>query len=195
MVISSNVNSWPAETMNASMNNAGTYHLKVNDANKSDVEASFKRIYGNALPEMKVFSMSLWDATETVEYTILDSSPLVVQVPMPTEILGNTVHVVVLDEDGQLEKLASTIEKIDDKSYVKFSTNYLSTFSIYAMGENGDLIVKDGNAEYSSVSGKKDYSPNTGDNSIHPKWFVATGLSALALALITAKPKKRRKMN
>ena len=63
------------------------------------------------------------------------------------------------------------------------------------MGEDGNLIIKDGNAEYTTVSGKKDYSPNTGDNSIHPKWFIALGLSALAIALMTAKPRKRRKMS
>ena len=114
---------------------------------------------------------------------------------MPCISVGNIIHVVVLDEDGQLERLASSIEKIGDNNYIKFSTNYLSVFSIYAMGENGDFIVKDGNLEYSTVSGKKDYSPNTGDYSIHPKWFIAIGLSALAIGLMTAKPKKRRKIS
>ena len=111
---------------------------------------------------------------------------------MPTEIKGNTVHAVVLDEDGQLEKLSSSIEKIDGKDYVKFSTNHLSTFAIYAMGEDGTVQIENG-AAVTTVSGKKDYSPNTGDNSIHPKWFVAVGISAIAIALMAYKPKKRRK--
>lgn len=195
VVVSSDVNNWPSESIDASIQYAGSYHLKLNDASMSTVEDSFKRIYGNALPAMKIFSMSLMDSTETVKFTNLDNNPLIITVPLPTEIKGNTIHVVVLDEDGQLERLASTIEKIEDKSYIRFSTNYLSTFAIYAMGEDGNLIIKDGNAEYTTVSGKKDYSPNTGDNSIHPKWFIALGLSALAIALMIAKPRKRRKMN
>ena len=195
IIIDSEVDDWDSDDIKASINYSGTYHLQVKEANKSDVEESFKRIYGNTIPNMKVFSMSLWDSTETVKFTNLDNNPLMVTVPLPTEIQGNTIHVVVLDEDGQLERLATSIEKIDDKSYIKFSTNYLSIFSIYAMGENGDLLIKDGNLEYSTVSGKKDYSPNTGDHSIHPKWFIAIGLSALAIGLMTAKPKKRRKIS
>ena len=194
MVITSEVKEWPSDDISAYLNYTGAYHLKFKDMNSSDMEEAFKRVYGNAIPNMKTFSMSLWDTTDTVKFTNLDNNPIVVTVPLPTEIKGNTIHVVVLDEDGQLEKLSSTIEKIEDKSYVRFSSNYLSTFSIYAMGEDGNLIIKDGNAEYTTVSGKKDYSPNTGDNSIHPKWFIALGLSAAAIALMTAKPKKRRKM-
>ena len=42
------------------------------------------------------------------------------------------------------------------------------------MGENGTIQIENGQI-LTTVSGKKDYSPNTGDNSIHPKWFVAIG--------------------
>ena len=116
-----------------------------------------------------------------------------VTVPLPTEIKGNTIHVVALDEDGQLEKLASTLEAKDGKNYIKFSTNHLSVFAIYALGEDGSVQVADGNVTYTTPSSKKDYSPNTGDYSIHPKWFVAIGMSALAIALIAYKPKRRRR--
>ena len=194
IVITSNIKDWNSDSIKAAINYAGSYHLKLEDASNIEVDEAFRRVYGNQLPNRKTFSMSLWDASETVNFKQLDSNNLIVTIPMPTEIQGNTVHVAVLDEDGQLEKVSSSMETIDGKDYIKFSTNYLSTFSIYAMGDDGTLIIKDGNVEYSTVSGKKDYSPNTGDHSIHPKWFIALGLSALAIAMITSKPKKRRKL-
>ena len=114
-------------------------------------------------------------------------------VPLPTEIKGNTGHVVTLDEDGQLEKLASTLKTIDGKDYIQFSTTHLSTFAIYALGENGTVQIEGGNASLTTPSARKDYSPNTGDNSIHPKWFIAIGLTAFSLALIAYKPRKKRR--
>ena len=192
VVITSTVGEWPKEQIQGELNYNGEYHLNIKDTSKNKVEDAFKRIYGNTLPAMKVFDMSLTDATNTVELTQFGKSPLTVSVPLPKEIKGNTIHVVALDEDEQLEALASTIENIDGKDYVRFSTTHLSTFAIYAMGENGTIQIEDGKAT-TTVSGKKDYSPNTGDNSIHPKWFAAIGLSALAMAFIVYKPKKRRR--
>ena len=192
ITINSTVNGWSSDKVTVGFNYSGEYHLSLTDKSSSTLEEAFKRIYGNTLPAMKVFEMTLTDATDTVELTKLGNNPLTVTVPLPTEIKGNTVHAVVLDEDGQLEKLSSSIEKTVGKDYVKFSTNHLSTFAIYAMGEDGTVQIENG-AAVTTVSGKKDYSPNTGDNSIHPKWFVAVGISAIAIALMAYKPKKRRK--
>ncbi len=190
--VQSEISEWPSENITVGLNYTGEYHLNIKEQSKSVIEDSFKRIYGNIMPEMKVFEMTLTDITDTVELTKLGASPLSVSVPLPTEIKGNTVHVVVLDEDGQLEKLSSSIQQKDGKSYVQFSTNHLSTFAIFAMGENGTVQIENGEA-ITTVSGKKDYSPNTGDNSIHPKWFIATGLTAIAVALIAYKPKKKKR--
>lgn len=192
ITINSTVSDWANDQISAGLNYSGEYHLNIDAKSKIEMEEAFKRIYGNTVPAMKVFEMALTDKTNTVKLTKLGKIPLTVSVPLPTEIKGNTVHVVVLDEDGQLEKLSSSLEAKDGKDYVRFSTNYLSTFAIYAMGENGNLQIENGTA-ITTVSGKKDYSPNTGDNSIHPKWFIATGISALAIAFMAYKPKRRRK--
>ena len=192
LVIDSSVTGWSNDKISVEFNASGEYHLNVENKSKTEVEDSFKRIYGNTLPAMKVFEMTLTDSTDTVKLSKLGKMPLTISVPLPTEIKGNTIHVVVMDENGQLEKLSSSLETKDGKNYVRFSTNYLSTFAIYAMGENGTLQIENG-AALSAISGKKDYSPNTGDNSIHPKWFVATGISALAIAFMAYKPKKRKK--
>ena len=192
IVIDSSVTEWSNDKISAEFSGLGEYYLRMEDKARTAVEDSFKRVYGNTLPAMKVFEMALTDAADTVKLSNLGKMPLTVSVPLPTEIKGNTIHVVVMDEDGQLEKLASSLETKDGKDYVRFSTNYLSTFAIYAMGENGTLQIENG-AVLSAISGKKDYSPNTGDNSIHPKWFIATAISALAIAVMAYKPKKRKK--
>ena len=190
IIIDSKVSGWTNDQISVGFGYPGEYHLKIKDMDQRVVEDAFKKVYGNKLPAMKVFEMTLTEATDTVELTKFGKQPLTVTVPLPTEIKGNTIHVVVLDENGQLEKLSSSIEKIDGKDYVRFSTNHLSTFAIYAMGENGNVQIEGGSVT-TTVSGKKDYSPNTGDNSIHPKWFIATGITALAIAIIAYKPKKR----
>ena len=69
---------------------------------------------------------------------------------------------------------------------------FASTFAIFAMGENGTVQIENGEA-VTTISVKKDYSPNTGDNSIHPKWFVAIGLTAIAIGFMTYKPKKKKR--
>ncbi len=192
VVITSEINGWSSEQITADLNYSGEYHLNIKETSKTAIEDAFKRIYGNTVPTMKVFDMTLTDSTDLVKLTKLGTNPLTVMVPLPTEIKGNTVHAVVLDEDGQLEKLSASIQKKGGKDYIQFSTNHLSTFAIYAMGENGTVQIENGEA-VTTVSGKKDYSPNTGDHSIHPKWFVAAGMTALAIAFMTYKPKKKRK--
>ncbi|MBR6605080.1 MAG: leucine-rich repeat domain-containing protein [Prevotella sp.] len=192
IIINSDISEWSSEQVSADLDFSGEYHLKIKEKSQTAMEEAFKRIYGNAVPAMKVFEMTLMDYTDTVELTRLGNTPLKVTVPLPAEIKGNTVHAVVLDEDGQLEKLASSLEEKNGKTYVKFSTTHLSDFAIYAMGENGTVQIENGQA-VTTVSGKKDYSPNTGDNSIHPKWFIAAGISAIAIAFITYKPKRKKR--
>lgn len=192
VVINSKISGWPSEQLSADLNCSGEYHLKLEEKSQTVMEEAFKRIYGNVDVAMKAFEMTLTDHTDTVTLTKLGDTPLTVSVPLPTEIKGNTVHVVVLDEDDQLEKLSSTLEEKNGKTYVKFSTIHLSDFAIYAMGENGTVQIENGQAT-TTVSGKKDYSPNTGDNSIHPKWFIAIGMIALAVAFMAYKPKKKVK--
>lgn len=192
VVVISQVSGWNSKKISATLNYPGEFHLTLKDQSEKTVESAFKRIYGNNLPAMKVFDMVLTEDTNTVNLTHFGTNPLFVTVPLPTEIKGNTIHVVAMDEDGQLEKLASEIQTIDGKNYIKFSTDHLSTFAIYALGEDGTVQIADGNVTLTTPSSKKDYSPNTGDYSIHPKWFVAIGMSALAIALIAYKPKKKK---
>ncbi len=184
---------WREEEISVSFSASGKYHLAIKEQSKAQVEEAFQRVYGKNVPAMKVFDMTLWDATDAVKFTKLGENPVYVTVPLPKEIAGNTIHVAAMDRDKQLERLSCELINVSGKDYVKFSTNHFSTFAIYAMGEDGSVGISNGTAELTAVSGKKDYSPNTGDASIHPKWFAAFGMSALGVAFIVYKPKRKKK--
>lgn len=190
--VESEVKEWQSDKITAVIPYNGMYKLTLSELSAEKVEDAFKRVYGNTVPPMKVFDMTLEDATGTIEYTKFGTKPLEVTVPLPTEIKGNTVHVAALDQDGQLELLSSSIQDKNGKKYIQFKTTHLSTFAIYALGKDGTVQIENGEVNLTTVSGKKDYSPNTGDMSIHPKWFIALGLSAVAIALMTAKPKRKK---
>jgi hypothetical protein len=178
------------DKVSASLDYSGAYHLTITGQDSSKIADGYQRIYGDNMPQMVVFDMTLSDDTDTVYYTRFGSKPLEVSVPLPSEINGNTIHVVALDKDGQLENLSASLEEEEGTTYVKFTTTHLSTFAIYALGEGGTLEIQDGEATYTSVSSRKDYSPNTGDFSIEPKWFIALAMAAIAAALILYRPRR-----
>ncbi|MBQ2690781.1 MAG: hypothetical protein IJF53_01345 [Clostridia bacterium] len=137
------------------------------------------------------------DEAKVTEYGVKDGDTRVMAntyklVPGHTYVKDPTVHVAALDQDGQLELLSSSIQDKNGKKYIQFKTTHLSTFAIYALGKDGTVQIENGEVNLTTLSGKKDYSPNTGDMSIHPKWFIALGLSAVAIALMTAKPKRKK---
>lgn len=190
--INSGIGEWPAEKISANLPYEGKYYLNIESGSQSEIKKAFQRVYGNGAPVFFVFDMTMTDFTGSVGLTRFGTRPLEVTVPLPANISGSDLHVVALDEDGQLELLSSTVvQQVNEGTYVKFSTTHLSTFAIYAMGENDSRLIEDGNINYTAVSGKKDYSPNTGDESIHPKWFMAIGTGAVAMILILYRPKKK----
>lgn len=194
VTVSSQIEELKSEDITVSFEVAGEYCLKIEESEEiTQTQEAFKRVYGNKVPAMMLFDMSLWDASGSVKLTQLGDQPLTVTLPLPENIEGNTIHAVALDGDQQLEKLSCELVRISGKNYVTFSTNHFSAFAIYAMGENGTLKIENGEAVLTAVSGKKDYSPNTGDGSIHPKWFAALGMCAAGIAVMAYQPRKRRK--
>ena len=100
-------------------------------------------------------------------------------------LLSNNLHVVCLDEDGQLEEVDSRIVSVNGKDAVAFQAAHFSDYGIYNYGSSGMAVadVKDGQAVFVSL-GKKDASPDTGDYSIHPKYFLCAGLFFVSMALL-----------
>ena len=142
---------------------------------------------------MKVFDIKLFDHTSTVSFSQFGSTPLQITVPLPENIQGNTVHVVTLDQDGQLEKLQSSLIKDGSDNKITFTTKHLSLFAIYAMGEDGRIQIDNG-IVMNRLSEQKDYTPNTGDYSIHPKWFIALGVISVSIAFFAYRPRNYGKL-
>ena len=191
IMITSMVPEWNSNEIQVELGHSGTYICKISEGNREQVLPAFQRIYGKIEPQMKVLDIQLLDKEEIVSYKEFGNTPLRVTVPLPTNISGNTIHVVALDQDGQLEKLNSQLVSEGEEHKISFTTTHLSTFAIYAMGEDGSVQIDNG-VVLNRMSGQKDYTPNTGDHSIHPKWFIAVGIFSMSIAFFAYKPRRKR---
>ena len=113
---------------------------------------------------------------------------------MPEGLSAENLHVVTLDQDGQLEAVEHRVTELEDGNYVQLTVNHFSPYGIYQYTPmNGQAVVTDGKAVITNSSGIKDDSPDTGDL-IHPKWFLALGLLACSVALFFYKGKPKKVM-
>lgn len=172
---------------------SGSYTLQITDSNeaKKQIGDVYKSMYGNKLPSnLKGYDITLVEDATGIPITHLGKQEMSVTIPMPKDIDAEALHVVCLDEDGQLEDLTCYAYSTDMGDCITFTAKHFSYYGIYNYSSNKDAtaIVSDGKAVFTSL-GKKDASPDTGDYSIHPKWFLALGLVFSALALFFFKKK------
>ena len=188
----STVSGWNSNDIVVEHGHAGEYVCSLKEESIEKILPAFQRIYGEITPEMKVFDVELLDAAQVVSYTKFGSTPLKITVPVPKNIEGNRVHVVTMDQDGQLEKVQSDVITDTSGDKISFTTKHLSVFAIYAMGEDGSVQI-DGDIVKNQLSNQKDYTPNTGDYSIHPKWFIALAVIAAGIGFFAYRPKKYKR--
>lgn len=169
--------------------------LEINDSEEAAerISAAYGELYGGREPSgLTAFDMTLYDASGTIPITRLGKQYITVQVKMPQGISAENLHVVTLDQDGQLEAVEHRVTELEDGNYIQFTTSHFSPFGIYQYtAMNAQAVVTDGRAVITNLSGNKDDTPDTGDF-LHPKWFLALGLLAGAVALFfyRGKPKK-----
>ncbi|MCI8924807.1 MAG: leucine-rich repeat domain-containing protein [Lachnospiraceae bacterium] len=193
--INSQVISDGANTQASLAGDEGAYVLRIVDSPEAGekITAAYGELYGGREPShLSAYDISLYDASGTVPITRLGKQEITVQVPLPSGISADAMHVVTLDQDGQLEAVEHRVTALDDGDYLQFTTSHFSPFGIYNYtGINGQAYVTDGKAVITSLAGNKDNTPDTGDP-IHPKWFLTAGLLAGAVALFfyKGKPKK-----
>ncbi len=177
--------------------NSDTYVLRITDSENAaeQISAAYGELYGGRTPSgLSAYDMALYDGTGTIPITRLGKQYITIQIPAPAGALTDNMHVVTLDQDGQMEALEYRIVNLEDGDYIQFTTSHFSPLGIYSYaGINGQAQVTDGRAVISSLSGNKDDTPDTGDP-IHPKWFLALGLLAGAVALFFYQGKPRRKI-
>lgn len=176
---------------------SGIYMLKITDSEDAAerISAAYGELYGGRTPAgLRAYDMSLYDDSGTIPITRLGKQYITVQFKLPAGTATDNLHVVTLDQDGQLEALEHRIVGLEDGAYIQFTTSHFSPLGIYSYsGVNGQAVVTNGQAVITSLSGNKDDTPDTGDF-IHPKWFLALGLFAGAVALFFYQGKRGRKI-
>lgn len=164
----------------------GCYRIDIADSEeaKTKIGDVYKSIYGNRLPHsLHAYDITMTDTTTDVPITGLGKQRVEITMPLPSGVLQENLHVVCLDEDGQLEEVDSRIVSLDGKDAVAFQAAHFSSYGIYNYGSGPAVAdVKDGQAVFVSL-GRKDASPDTGDYSIHPKYFLCAGLFFAAMAM------------
>lgn len=166
--------------------NDGCYRIDIADSEEAMTKIGdvYKSIYGNRLPHsLHAYEITMTDTTTDVPITGLGKQRVEITMPLPSGVLQENLHVVCLDEDGQLEEVDSRIVSLDGEDAVAFQAAHFSSYGIYNYGSGPAVAdVKDGQAVFMSL-GRKDASPDTGDHSIHPKYFLCAGLFFAAMAM------------
>lgn len=185
----------PTAVMEGSEDN---YILTVEDDENAKLQISdvYRKLYGNKLPHnLCAYEMKLAEADTGIPITGLGRQAVEITLPLPKGVGSENLHVVCLDADGQLEEVESRVVSVDGIDAVTFLARHFSPYGIYNYGSNNMSVadVKDGQAIFTSI-GKKDESPDTGDYSIHPKWFLCAGLVCSAMAMFLYRGGKRKKV-
>ena len=155
------------------------------------IAAAYGELYGGREPvNLEAYDISLFDYSGTIPITRLGKQSAKISIPMPDQAKNDNLHVVTLDQDGQMEAVPYQIEEKQGASYITFSANHFSPYGIYNYeGIGGSAVVQNGKAVIVGT-GKKDNTPDTGDF-LHPKWFLTIGLVALAVLCFLYKGKQR----
>lgn len=172
----------------------GGYILKIIDSSSaaSAIKDVYRKYYGDTVPKnLQAFEITLQDADTSIPITALGRQKMEITIPMPQGIGEENLHVVCLDANGQLEEVDSRISSVDGTDCITFNASHFSAYGIYNYVSGNMSVVNNGQAVFTSLSGNKDASPDTGDHSIHPKWFFGAGLLFTGLALIFYRGKRK----
>ena len=148
--------------------NNGSYliHIEDNEDAKACISDVYKQIYGNKLPHnLCAYEISMTDLNSGIPITGLGRRSVEVTIPMPA--------------------VESSIVSMDGMDALKFTAKHFSFYGVYNFSSGSNMVVadvKEGQAVFASL-GKKDDSPDTGDHSIHPKWFFGAGLFFASMAM------------
>lgn len=165
----------------------GAYTLHITDSQnaREAIALAYGELYGGRTPDNLIgVDITLKDASDTLDITKLGKQYVKVTMHIPSGINKSNLHVVALDADGQLEAVNYNLS--EDGEFVTFRCNHFSPYGFYNYGSAED-VEKTGDRI-------KDDTPDTGDLSIHPKWFLCIGCVSLALVLFLITGKKKNIM-
>ena len=158
-------------------------HIRESEDAVARISDAYGELYGGRTPsKLQAYEISLMDETDTVPIHKLGKQTATVELSIPEGISTDQMHVVTLDEDGQLEAVNYEITESNGENKIRFTTSHFSPYGIYEYdGFGGTGVVSNGKTIIRG--GIKDNTPDTGDP-IHPKWFLTLGLAALACVFL-----------
>ena len=175
----------------------GAYTVTIQDLADAKAVTSFKnqykKLYGEEIPENTCYlDLSLFETDNQIPITNLGKMSLTVSIPLNENMQSGTLHVVCLDNDGQLEEVPYAIAESGKEKIAQIQVEHFSPYAIYSYSSNryvSQAVVKDGEAVFTLDSAKLDESPDTGDY-INPKWILVAGLASVGIILLLWKKKK-----
>lgn len=166
-------------------------NIAENDDAKDSILNAYGKLYGDNVPSnLLAYDISLWEAATAIPITGLGRQKIEISIPLPSGIVEENLHVICMDANGQLEEVGSSIFSTNGVDYLTFTTNHFSPYAVYNYVSGATASVVDGQAVFTST-GNRDDSPNTGDNSLHPKWFLCAGLLFTGIALFFYRGRRR----
>ncbi len=162
----------------------GTLMIEVDESSKERITVAYQELFGNDIPKMEGYSITLTDVTGYIPITKFGKSELTISMPITQEVAGNRYRVVCLDADGQLEE----VDSITKDGMITFAATHLSDYAIYATGDSAvSLSLENGKLVQNY---KKDESPDTGDHSLPVNYVFALGVSLIGIILLLYRKKK-----
>ncbi len=141
---------------------------------------AYVRIYGDVIPmNITSFNIALRNEETGVYLSKLGKQTYTVSTDVPSTVPTKNLHVVALDEDGQLEDLPYKVVEEEGRLKLHFDISHTGKYGMYAYTSEQAEVLSD----------KLDDTPDTGDR-IHPKWLLASGLLALGVAMMLIRGKE-----
>ncbi len=108
------------------------YALQIKEVSKStQMEAAFERNMQSKIPEMSyIFDLLLTDSSD-IPITKLGKQRLTLTMPVPENLKGQELKVLILDRNGQPNELMVQQLTVDGAESIRFQTGYVSQIIIY----------------------------------------------------------------
>ena len=175
----------------------GEYTLRLqaneDDAGRERAQSALQCAFGEKAPDRYLtYHMSLTDDSG-VPITRLGKQTIQVHLPVPEELAGSRVRLLVYDANGQLEEREVTYEKAGETKFYSFSTNYVSDLILLPQGEEAvyeELTVQE--VSYQTMARPKaaqEEASRSITTGMLLKWSLGAGLLLVGLFLALSRVK------
>lgn len=190
------------------------YELTVlKEYNYVDFQQAFNRLDKDSEKLVAVYDLRLTDETN-IPITKLGKQVLTVIIPLEETLADVELTMVTLDRNGQLEAVPCDRVRLDGRSCIRFTTNYVSSYGILASNVlyNGDEMVLEATvsmAQWAAAPGVDPYDEIVGDVKVDENngvvadvekhvnnqylYILFAGILVIMVAVISVKVLKRRK--